>query len=292
MLNNRILLLLIFIVTYSISVAQQRARQNVQRVTVTSFYVLKNGDKTDETQMYYQELYDSLGRLHTEVDWNYPDHRNHGYIWHTFDGKFKAKTEIFEFEKLKMIKEFFYSKDSLLVKEVIKKVDIADTSVYLQLVYKYNKQRQPVQIEAKSAKGETVYTTKSIFDDKGTELSRSVKIKSNIFPSDSIIKLISKPQYDSLGRISSCLSSISKINKITTVRIYKYLYDKRNNIIGITTLDSKGQQISREHRMFQESRNRLSMIKYFNSEDKLTLWLVKRYEIYRFKNRLKFEIDY
>lgn len=292
MFKNRIFILLLFVVSYSITYAQQRARQNVQRVIVTSYYVLKDGDKTDKTEMYYQELYDSLGRLHTEVNWNYPDHRSHGYIWHTFEGKQKVKTEYFEYEKLKLIKEFYYTKDSLIEKEVIKKVDLVDTSIYLKLLYSYNKLRKPVQIDAKTAKGETAYTSKSVFDDKGTELSRTVKIKANIFPSDSIIKLISKPQYDSLGRITSCHTSITKANKTTTVRIYKYSYDKRSNIIGITTFDSKGQQLSREHRMFQENRNRLSMIKYFNSKDTLTLWLVKRYEIYRYKNRLKFEIDY
>ncbi len=180
----------------------------------------------------------------------------------------------------------------MVEKEVIKKVELGDTLIYLQLAYKYNNQRKPVQIEAKSANGKTVYTTKSVYDEKGTEISRAVKIKANYFPSDSIVKMTCKPTYDSLGRTTSCHKSISKYNKTTIVRTYKYTYDKRSNIIGITTLDSKGQQISREQRMFQESRNRLSMIKYFNSKDYLTLWLVKRYEIYRYKNRLKFEIDY
>ncbi len=290
--NYRITFLLLFVLFYSVALSQQRTRQNIQRVTVTSFYVLKDGDKTDATKMYYQELYDSLGRLHTEVNWNYPDNKPHGYIWHTFNGKQIVKSEYFEYEKLIKIKELYYSNDSLVEKEVIKKVEQGDTSIYLQLAYKYNNQRKPVQIEAKSANGKTVYSTKSVYDEKGTEISRAVKIKANYFPSDSIVKMTCKPSYDSLGRISKCLTTISKTNKTTTVRAYNYQYDKRNNLIDITTLDSKGQQISREHRMFQESRNRLSMIKYFDSKDKLTLWLVKRYEIYRFKNRLKFEIDY
>ncbi len=276
----------------NVSTAQKRPLQNVQRVTVTSFYVLHNGDKTDESKMFYQELYDSLGRLHTEINWNFPDNRPHSYIWHTFNGKQKVKTENFANQLLQMVREYSYSKDSLISQEIIKRIKPADTSIYLILHYKYSPLNKPIQIDAKTATGEIAYTSKSVFDNKGIELSRKVKTKSGYCPLDSIMKMTCKPLYDSLGRLSSNLTSIAMFNKSTSIRNFKYIYDRKNNIIGITVFDSKGNQISRELRMFQESRNRLSMIKYFDSKDFLTLWLVKRYEIYRYKNRLKFEIDY
>ena len=283
---------LLTLATSSLAIAQTRPPQNIRRVTVTSQYVFENGKKTDKFWAIYQEIYDSLGRLHTEIEWDFTDHYPHNYIWHTFMGMQKVKSEIFKNEKLQMIKEFTYNRDSLISQEIIKMVKPGDTSTYMLLSYSYNQLRNPILIEAKTKEGKSAYKIKSTYDAKGTEVKRSVKVKSNIFPLDSIVKLTSNPLYDSLGRLSKNIVSIIRVDKTATIKDFRYSYDSKNNITGIAILDSKGKQISREERIFQPSRNRLVMIKRYDSSDKLIIWLEKRFEIYRNKDRRQREIDY
>jgi hypothetical protein len=83
-----------------------------------------------------------------------------------------------------------------------------------------------------------------------------------------------------------------KVGKEKVVIDFRYTYDKNNNIIGISIRDGKGGLISREERIFHVSKNRISQIKYYDSGDKLTKWIEKRYEIYRTDNHWAREIDY
>ncbi len=284
--------LLFTLIVCSIAKAQQRSPQNIRRITVTSQYLLEKGDKTDKYWTIYQEIYDSLGRLHTEIEYDFKDHYPHNYKWHTFKGKQLVKTDIFENEKLKMVKSYTYTKDSLVSQEAIKFVKPGDTSLYITLLYNYDRLRKPISIEAKGIDGKNAYKTKSVYDNYGTELSRAVSIKKGYSPLDSIIKLSSKPRYDSIGRLVENIVSIVKTNGAKTTISTKYKYDAKNNIIEVSHFDKKGKQISREERIYQPSRNRLIYLKYYSSENEIIKWLEKRYEIYRTNNRRAKEIDY
>jgi len=287
-----ILLVTSLIIASNGLLSQTRPPQNIRKVTVTSQYEIVNGQKTDKMWAVYQEIYDSLGRLHTEIEYDFKDHYPHNYKWHTFIGKQVAHTDYFESEKLKLARYFTYNNDSLVSKEVIKLIKPGDTSIYATLSYKYNPQRKPVLVEAIGKNGKSVFKSKYTYDSKGTELTRVVNIKKGYSPLDSIVELICKPKYDSLDRLTEKLISITKVNKPKTTQTIKYSYDRKNNIIGITNLDNNGKQINREERLFQESRNRLMIIKYYDSNDRLVKWLEKRYEIYRTKDRRIHEIDY
>lgn len=286
-----VLFLFLVLNTYN-SFSQKRPPQDVRRVTVTVRYILKDGKNTGQSKAVYQEIYDSLGRLHTEIEYDFKDNYPHFYRWHTFKGRQIARTEYFENEKLQKVRYFTYNRDSLVIQEIIKKVKPGDTSLYLTLNYKYNQLKKPIQIEAKTATGKTAYKTKSTFDSKGTELSRAVSYKNGFIPLDSIIKLTNKPQYDSIGRLISNIETCQKINTPLLIKKYKYTYDKRNNIIGITIFDRNDKQISREERIMHDTKNRISQLKIFDSNDKISAWYGKRYEIYRNKNRRIYEIDY
>ncbi|HPX04356.1 MAG TPA: hypothetical protein PLC17_00350, partial [Tenuifilaceae bacterium] len=48
----------------------QREPQDVRRVIVTSSYVIENGQRTSKFFATKQEIYDSLGRMHTEIFYN------------------------------------------------------------------------------------------------------------------------------------------------------------------------------------------------------------------------------
>lgn len=269
----------------------QRLPLDVRRVIVTNKYVLKDGKNTNVFFPIYQEIFDSLGRLHTEIDFDFPDRYPHNYKWHTFKGKQIVKTEVFENEKLKFVKSFTYTQDSLISTEIDRSIGINDT-VILTLSYKYNTQKKPILIEAKTIQNKIAYTVKSKYDSNGSEISRSVKMVKGYCPFDSILKLTNKPKYDSLNRLISNVVSIEKMNKKKGIRSIQYSYDNKNNLIQMRQLDKNGKQISREERIYQEKRNRLMSIKYYNASDSLVMWLAKRYEIYKTKNRTEQVIDY
>jgi len=286
-------LLLLAISISNFAIAQKRVPQNVRWVTITSQNVLDNGTRTDKSWVLYQEIYDSLRRLHTEVDWDFADHQMHKYVWHTFNGKQRVKTEIFENQKLQVIKEFRYNKDSLISQEIIKSVKPGDTSLYLTLKYSYNQQKKPIKIDARTENDKRAYTSMSKYDMWGTELNRKVRVKVGYAPPDSTLTMTSKPLYDSIGRLVRNLSTIVMVDKKKSVRDIKYTYDKNNNIVGISIRDEKGKLIGREERIFlKDRRNRLLEIKYYDTNDKLVRWLTYRYEIYHTSDRLNREIDY
>ncbi len=271
--------------------AQNRAPQNIRRVTVTSQYVVENGVRKSESWAVNQEIYDSLGRLHTEIDYDFKDHYPHNYRWHTFDGKLRVKTETFENEKLKQINLYAYNNDSLIVKNTIKKVIPGDTSVFLVLNYTYNALKKPVKIEAKTEKGKMAYKSESKYDIKGTEISRKVRVKKGFSPQDSIINLTAIPAYDSLGRLVSNKIRYTNLKKEAVSKHFVYSYDKTGNLSGIKELNEKGEQIYREERLYKEKGNRLWQISCYDSADKLIKFTAKRYELYRTRDRKRAELE-
>lgn len=278
--------------TSNLVIAQTRPPQNIRRVTVTTQYVVIDGKYKSDSYAINQEIFDSLGRCHTEVDYGFIDHYPHNYRWHTFNGKQRVKTEVFRDEKLQAIEEFTYNADSLLIKKVIKRITPSDTSILYTLNYKYDSNLNPIEITAKTLKGKTAYVSKSTYNNKGKELTRKVKIKRSDYPQDSILKILSVPIYDSIGRLVSDRITITMANKTTSQKNFMYSYDKNNNQISLLEVDANGKQIQREEREYKQSRGLLSLIRYYNSNDILVKMIGKRYEIYRTNNRRVREIDY
>lgn len=284
--------MLFVLVVTSVTFAQTRLPQNIRRVTVTSQYVVEKGNYKSESYAINQEVFDSLGRCHTEIDFGFMDHYPHNYRWHSFNGKLKVKTETFINEKLSLIEEFTYNSDSLLTKKTIKNVTPGDTSVYFILNYKYDIKKNPIEITVKTALGKTAYVSKSTFNSFGKELTRNVKAKKNFLPKDSIIRLTVTPFYDSLNRLRSEQITITKTDKAIITKTIKYSYDKQNHLTGILELDEKGNQKIREEREYQNSKGRLTIIRYYNNNNILAKMIGKRYELYKFKDRRSYEIEY
>jgi hypothetical protein len=272
--------------------AQKRPQQNIRRVAITTKYVVIDGNYTTETSVIKQEIFDSLGRCHTEVDWSLVDHYPHNYRWHTFDENLKVKTESFVNEKLSSVELFFYNNDSLLAKKIVKNKTLADTNQYLILYYQYDSKKNPIEITAKTPKGKIAYSSNSTFDVKGKELSRTVKVKKQFYPADSILKMSVSPTYDSIGRLASEQITITKVDRSILKKSFKYTYDKMNRLITIQNLDLNGKQIWREERTYQIAKTRLQLVKVFNSKDVLVEMYGKRYDYYPSKNRNNMEIEY
>ena len=285
-------LLWIFLLSVFFSYSQNRPPQDIRKVTVTLRYVLENGKKTENYWAVYQEIYDSLGRLHTEIEYDFNDHYPHNYTWHYFAEKQKVKTDFFRNEKLAEIHTYSYNADSLLIKNTIQRVTARDTSVYLVISFKYNDMKKPVLTEALTGKGKLAYRSSSKFDLSGTEISRKVKVKAGFSPLDSLTRIIRIPFYDSLNRLVSEKITITDLFKNKTTTVITYSYNKKGDLSEIIRKDINGNLISREERLYQELRNRLGQIKYYDQNNVLVKHLVKRYEIYKTKDRRERIIDY
>lgn len=271
--------------------AQKRAKQNIRRVIVTNRYTFENGKPTTNYWPVKQHLYDSLNRLHTIIEYDFKNHYPINYQWNSFNGKQLYKTEIFVNKTMEKRIFFYYSKDSMLTSKEIFNVLPGDTSLQVILNYKYNAKKKPVTITALTPDRKLAYTSTSVYDDNGTELSRKVKLKKNILPDDSIVKLTRKPLYDSMNRLIEETTIVTKPNNLVIKRIFKYKYDNKNNIIELIENDAEGVLIRREERVFNQKRNRLTEIKYYDSSNTLVNWEANRYELYKTNNPQSREIE-
>lgn len=276
-----ILFLFGFILTISFQIsAQTRPVQDVRRVIVTSSYAIENGQQKDLNYAIEQELFDSLNRRHTEIAFDIKDHYPHCYKWHYYRGKERVKTQIFKNEKMIQVLEFTYKKNQLN-QQVVKTVQSKDTSILYILNFTYNSSGNPTKVTAKNTQGKEVYTSSSKFDSRGHELSRKVKTKGNTYPQDSILSITSKPVYNTVGFLVSDKVKTVYANKQSQNFEFRYTYDAKKNLTGITKLDEKGKQLSREERVYHSKiEGRIIQVKYFDANDVLIKSIAKRYEVY------------
>lgn len=262
---------------------QNREPQNIYRVTVNSRYVLENGQRTKDFFAIGQLISDSLGRLHTEIDYTWETHYPSNYRWHYFNGKTKYKTDFFVNEKLAKIEEYKTDENNRVVEHTVKRVSLPDTSILVRVVHKFNNQGKIIQSIGYNAKGKKGYTANYKYDSNGTEIERKVKGK-GATPPDSIMQLTRVPQYDSLGRIAKELVTTDKVGVGKSARNYLYSYDASGNLIGYTEQDVNGKQLIRKEYTYRKD-NKLQQMKLFDANNNLADWQAWRYEIYKTNDR-------
>ena len=224
--------------------AQNREPQNIYRVRVNSRYVLENGQRTKDFFAIGQLISDSLGRVHTEIDYDWITHYPNNYRWHYFTGQTKYKTDFFINEKLSRIEEYKIDENERLSELTVKYVSSNDTTFSVRVEYKYDPNGTILQTKGFNAKGKKIYTSNHKYNDQGTEILRKLKGKS-IIPPDSILLLSRMPMYDSLGRITEELLITNKLSEGKSTKTIKYSYDTSGNLIGYIEQDEKGNQLVR-----------------------------------------------
>ena len=265
--------------------------QNVYRVTVTSRYVIENGERTDQFYAINQEISDSLGRLHTEIDFDWETRYPNNYRWHYFDSMLLVMTEYYVNEKLDRRVVYEYGAAGNIVSERHYTVHSGDTALLRNLIFSYNSDRLPVRIDAVDSRGRRLYRVRSTYDEGGIETGRRVSGRRGE-PSDGIIRLDRETEYDSRGNLISETVRLRMSNRSRSDYTRRFSYDDQNNVVGVTELDNVGNQTGRVEYLYQQNRNRLSQIKYYDRDDRLEKWLAKRYEIYRTPDRRERIIDY
>jgi hypothetical protein len=237
-----------------------------------------------------QEIKDSLDRVHTILNRDYTSQRIISHTWHTFNGKQVVRTDEFLNEHLKYYKLFTYTSDSLIDTETIYMVSSVDTALYVKLKYKY-KNRKPIQVDAFDLKGKSAYSSKSVFDSNGAEVSRKVKVKKNFVPIDSIIERTVLPIYDSVGRVSSETIKIKLVGGKIQFQKFNYGYNKLGLLTTIEETDDKGNILYKKTLEYND-KQMLKFISVYNSSNELTEYYAKRYELYPTRDRRNQIIEY
>ena len=265
---------------------------NVYRVTVTSRYVLEDGERTSTFYAVNQEISDSLGRMHTEIDFDWETRYPNNYRWHYYDSMLLVRTEYFVDEQMDRRVVFEYNADSLVTRELHYKPQDKDTVLVKTLEYSYNSEGLPRQVEALNDNARRLYRTRISYDDRGTEISRRVRTRRGGKPEDGITRLDRDTEYDSLGMLVSETVHLRMASRDRKEYTRKYQYDESQNITEKLELDDRGNQASRTEYVWQARRNRLQRILYYDAYDNLEKYLAKRYEIYRTTDRRQRVIDY
>lgn len=289
-MKNASLSILVIVLFFNSLFAQNRPLQDIRRVIVTSKYEIKDGKRTGVSMAVRQEIKDSMDRVHTILIRDYTTQRITSHTWHTFIGKQVVRTDEFVNEKLMYYKLFTYTSDSLIDTETIYMVSPNDTALYVKLKYKY-KNRKPVQVNAVDSKGKSAYSTKSVFDINGTEITRKVKVKKTFAPIDSVIERAVSPVYDSVGRISSETIKVKLVGGKGVTQKFNYGYNKLGLLTNIEEFDEKGNLMYKKTLEYNDKKM-LKFISVYNANNGLIEYYAKRYELYPTRDRRNQIIEY
>jgi hypothetical protein len=263
--------------------AQGEKPQNIYRVTVNSRYVIENGERTSKYYAIGQLISDSLGRLHTEIDYNWKTRYPDNYRWHYFDGQTKVKTDYFFKENLKYFKVFSHNANHQLETLSLFLVTDSDTTLAVREEHTYDDQGNRVRSIGYNQKGKRGFRVRYKYDDNNTEIQRKVRGKRAI-PSDSIMSLKRVVEYDTLNRIVNELVEVQKYDMPKETKHKFYKYDDKGNVVEKVITDKISNKTIRKEYVYRRD-NRLQGLRIYDSNDNLLDYQAWRYEIYRTANR-------
>ena len=262
--------------------AQNREPQNIYRVTVNSRYVLEDGKRTSKFFAIGQQISDSLGRLHTEIDYDWETRRPDNYRWHYFDGQKKVKTDLFVSSQLARINKYTYNDDGNLDELVIYNVTQSDTAFVVQEVYSYT-DGLLTNVVGYNERGRRGFRARYRYDANGNEISRRVRGQRAV-PSDSIMALERTLVYDSLGRIVRESKTLTKLGEPEQTSIMEYKYNDRGLLAEKSVFSSQNELHKRIEYNYRRD-NRIQQKIVYDGDDNLIDYLAWRYEIYRTPDR-------
>lgn len=271
--------------------AQTRPIQDVRRVTVTSKCEIVDGNKTNKYAVFKQNIYDSLGQMHTIVQFSLSTGKVESYIWNTFQNGLLIRTEEYNDDKLIQRTDYSYTTKSLINNETVYRVVGNDTVLHLNLKYTYSSQGKPTKINAKTAQGKKAYILLSAYDNNGHEIKRKVNAKKGFTPKDSILEIKNQPKYNTQGRVESEQVYIKYFAGNITNTIYKYSYDDKGNIVQKTETGINGNLLFTYNYKYN-SKGKVIVVDKLDSSNKMVESLAYRYENYPESDITRREIEY
>ncbi|MDY0347560.1 MAG: hypothetical protein RBR13_01890 [Tenuifilaceae bacterium] len=273
----------VLIITACSSFSQGVKPQNIYRVTVNSRYVIENGERQSKYYAIGQLISDSLGRLHTEIDFNWETHYPDSYRWHYFEDTVKVRTDFFLKEKLHHFNVYQYSPNGALSELSIFTVTGNDTTLTVREKYSYNSNGKVSKVVGYNDKEKKGFTAKYKYNDFNTEIKRKVRAR-RAAPSDSILYLDREVSYDTIGRVSTEMLTVEKKGLPRKTRQTQYTYDVKGNIIGELVNDKSGNLIKRIEYNYRPD-NRIKGMAVYDASETLIDYQAWRYEIYKTSDR-------
>ena len=257
--------------------------QNIYRVTVNSRYVVENGERQSTFFAIGQLISDSLGRLHTEIDFNWETHYPDNYRWHYFDDTTKVRTDFYFKEKLHHFNVYEYSPNGALSELSVYSVSSNDTVLVVREKYSYDTNGNVTKVVGYNDKGKKGFTAKYKYNEFNTEIQRKVKGKRAV-PSDSILFLTREASYDSVGRINEEILTIEKYGLPKNTTQTEYSYDDKGNVKAEIVKDKDGNTIKRNKYIYRPD-NRIQGLGVYDANETLIEYQAWRYEIYKTNDR-------
>ncbi len=212
--------------------SQPRQKQDVHSQQIVATYEIVNGKITGNSLTRTQFILDSLGRCHTEIDYNLSSAIT-SYRWITYAGAYKQTVRSFKDDLLVQVDSFVYNNKGDILKRFLSFPSNIERVSYVEKYSYLN--NLPTEIVALTAKNKTVFKTTFKYDSHGSEISRKVKVKTGV-PLDSIVKLSRIVEYDSLGRVA-----VEKVEKVVGGETHQdritYKYNKKGQVNEKTFLD-------------------------------------------------------
>lgn len=263
--------------------AGQVKPQNVYRVSVSSWYKIEDGKRTPSYFTLSQHIYDSLGRLHTEVFWDRETQKPTEIRWHFFSDKAKMKTFFLNEKAVYRIEEYIYDNLNRVNRVTYKNVINSDTLVQQVQVRKFDAAGKLTKTEIYDPKGKRGCVVSHRFDGNNTETERRVKGK-KIVPADSVLLLSRNVSYDSLNRIVREDVKITKHGNRHENYSRTYRYNPGGNLAEELVYGGSNDLKLRKEYTYRND-GRLWQVHHYNAQGELVEFIAWRYELYKTNNR-------
>ncbi len=271
-----ICLVLVVFVSYS----QSRSKQDVHSQRIVAIYEIVDGKITGKSFTKTQYVLDTLGRSHTEIDYDLSSAIK-SYRWISYTQNGKLVIQYFSEDKLVEVDSLVHNNKGAMIKKYLSFPSDVNRESYVEN-YSY-KNNLLNSIVAYTSKSKTVFQSTFKYDSHGTEISRKVKVKRGL-PLDSVVRLTRTVEYDSLGRISN-----EGTEKVIGGKTHKewiaYKYNKRGQVSEKIFLDEGGKLLSRIELLYRDD-NSLWQEKVYDSNGILVKMEAWRNELIPRKRKL------
>lgn len=270
-----ILLIILLIFFGCFGHSQERPKQDVHSQRIVAIYELVGNKTTGNSSTVTQYLLDSLGRCHTEIDYDLTSTIRY-YRWITFNGMNKIKVQTFVDNKLVRVDSSVYDHNGILLKRFLFFPSEVGRESYVEK-YSYSNINLLVSLVATTEKKETAYKATYTYDAHGVEVLRKVKTKRG-YPLDSIVGLKRVVEYDSVGRVKNEKLEKVIVGGLKSKEWIAYKYTKKGQVEEKRFLDENGKTIYRIELLYRDD-NSIWQEKTYNSEENLIKMLAWRTEV-------------
>ena len=215
--------------------AQGIRPQGIFRLRAAWDCELYNGEQTGRRYVMEQHLYDSIGRLHTNVFYTPPQNAPDYYTWQYYDGKTNVRTDNLALGKLNFRECYFYNDSGKLEHTDVYRIspaDSTDTVLFMRVSYTYNEAWKPLRIVGRDVQNDKLIYSEDYTYSKPFGVLTRIRTKGDKpFDNEWISRLdVKHLTYDSVGNVLTETRIITSKDKGKHSFYRENKYDNRGRI--------------------------------------------------------------